>query len=254
MSTLSFEFVVGDRPEVSLAVMSAGVSVVEGEPGTITVEVEGSDRELEQLDVVQTGDVITVRSRKGGRRWVRGSLKIRLAVPAGTTFGARTASGEIKILGPLSDVEIGTASGDIHVASFNGRARIKAASGDLTIGTAVGGLQATAASGDVRVDASEGDLDLSTASGDISIGSAEGSVSVRSASGDVSVRRFSGVHFDGSTMSGDFTIGLVPGMTIDADLQTRSGNLRNLTPSGTGERLINAAMSIKTLSGDITLR
>ena len=254
MSRVSHEFAVGDRPEVSLAVMSADVLVVEGDPEMITVEAEGSESELEQFEVVQTGDVISVRSRKGGRRWVRGNLTIRLAVPAGAVFGARTASGDIKILGPMSDVEIEAASGDILLASFDGRARIKTASGALTIGSAAGGLQVATASGDVRVDSLDGDLGVSTASGDISIGSAEGSISVKTASGDVVVRRFSGVHFDGSAMSGDFAIGLVPGMSIDADLQTRSGSFRNLAPAGTGDRSINATMRVKTLSGDITLR
>jgi hypothetical protein len=62
------------------------------------------------------------------------------------------------------------------------------------------------------------------------------------------------VHFDGSAMSGDFVIGLAPGMSIDADFQTRSGSFRNLAPAGTGERSINAMMRLKTMSGDITLR
>jgi hypothetical protein len=234
--------------------MSAGASVVEGEPEMITIEVEGSDRELEQLDVVQTGDVIAVRSRTGGRRWVRGSLKLRFAVPVDTTFGAQSASGDIKILAPLSDVEITTASGDIHLASFDGRARLKTSSGDLTVGSAVGGLQVATASGNVRVDSLDGDLVASTASGDVSIGSADGSVSIKTSSGDVAVRRFSGVRFDGTALSGDFVIGLVPGMSIGADFQTRSGSFRNLAPAGTGERTINATMRIKTMSGDITLR
>jgi DUF4097 and DUF4098 domain-containing protein YvlB len=151
-------------------------------------------------------------------------------------------------------VTVEAASGDIHLASFNGRARIKTASGDLTVGSAVGGLQVATSSGDVRVDALDGDLVVSTASGDISIGSAAGSVSVKTASGDIAIRRFSGVELEGSAMSGDFSIGLVPGMSIDADFHTRSGSFRNLAPAGTGERSIKATMRIKTLSGDITLR
>jgi DUF4097 and DUF4098 domain-containing protein YvlB len=254
MSTLSREFTVGDHPEIAVAVASAGVSVVEGEPTTIMVEAKGSDSDLKQLILMQTGDVVTLSTQKGGWRWGGGNLKIKLAVPSNTALGARASSGDIKVLGPVSDVAIEVASGDVHLASFDGRARIKTASGSLTVGSAVGGLQVATASGDVRIDSLDGDLVTSTASGDISIGSAEGTVSVKTASGDVAVRRFSGVHFDGSSMSGDFAIGLAPGMSIDADFQTRSGSFRNLAPAGTGERLINAMIRIKTLSGDITLR
>ena len=254
MSTLTREFAVGDHPEVAVTVSSAGVSVVEGDAEMIVLETEGPESELEHLTVMQTGDVITVSTRKGGRSWGRGKLKIKLAVPAGTVIGVRAASGDIKILGPVSDVAIEGASGNVHLTAFDGRARVKTASGDLTVGSAAGGLQVATASGDVRVDSLEGDLVVSTASGDISIGSAKGSVSVKTASGDVAVRRFSGVHFDGSTMSGDFVIGLVPGMSIDADFQTLSGSFRNIAPAGSGERSINATMRIKTMSGDITLR
>ena len=254
MSTLSREFAVGDRPEVAITITSADVSIVEGEPGTIMVAAEGPDSDLEQLVVMQTGDVISVSTRKGGRRWGRGSLKISVVVPTETSVGARATSGDIRILGPVRDVTVEAASGDIHLASFDGRARLKTSSGDLTVGSAVGGLQVATASGDIRVDSLDGDLVASTASGDISIGSAKGSVSLTTASGDVAVRSFSGVRFDGSALSGDFVIGLVPGMSIDADFQTRSGSFRNLAPAGTGERTINATMQIKTMSGDITLR
>lgn len=254
MSTLSRTFAVGDHPELAVTVFSASVSVVEGAPGTIALEAEGSESGLEQLTVMQTGDVVTVSTRRGGRSWGRARANVKLAVPASTAMGVRAASGDIKVLGPVSDVAIDGASGDVHVASFDGRARIKTASGDLTVGSAVGELQVATASGDVRVDSLDGDLVVSTASGDISIGSAEGSTSVKTASGDVAVRRFSGVHFDGSTLSGDFVIGLVPGMSIDADFQTRSGSFRNLAPAGTGERTISVTMRIKTMSGDITLR
>ena len=254
MSTVSREFAVGDRPEVAMTITSADVSIVEGEPGAIMVVAEGPDSDLEQLVVMQTGDVISVSVRKGGRRWGRGTLKIRVVVPAETSVGAKAASGDISILGPVCDVAVDASSGEIHLASFDGRARLKTASGDLTIGSAVGGLQIATASGDVRVDSLDGDLVASTASGDVSIGSAEGSVSIKTASGDVAVRRFSGVRFDGSALSGDFVIGLAPGMSIDADFQTRSGSFRNLAPAGTGERTISATMRIKTMSGDITLR
>jgi DUF4097 and DUF4098 domain-containing protein YvlB len=254
MSTLTREFSVGDHPEVAVTVSSSGVSVVEGDAGTITLQAEGSESAIERLTVMQIGDAVTITSRKGRGSWMRGGLKITLTVPAGTAIGVQTASGTTKVLAPVSDVTIDAASGDVQLASFDGRARIKTASGGLMVGSAVGGLQVASASGDIRVDTLDGDLVASTASGDVSIGLAEGSLSVKTASGDVAVRRFSGVSFEGSTMSGDVVIGLVPGMSIDADIHTLSGRFRNLAPAGTGERTISATMRIETMSGDITLR
>lgn len=254
MSTIVHEFNVGSHPEVSITLPSADVSVVEESSGTIRVEADGSEKALEQLEIFQTADVVTVRTRNDARRWGRRGVSIRLFVPAGVAFGARTASGDFTILVAVSDFDFGAASGDLRLASFSGRARIKTASGDVTIGEGHGGLRVGTASGDVRIDSFEGDAQISTASGDAVVGAAAGSVSVKTASGDVAVRRFSGVSLDGATMSGDFDIGLVPGMSIDADFQTLSGSFRNLAPAGTGERSISTSMRLKTLSGDIVLR
>jgi len=254
MSTLAHEFVVGQRPEISVTLASAQVAVVEGDPGTIRVEAEGDDRDLGFLDVYQAGDTVTVRARKGGRFWGRRGTEVRFAVPSGTMCTARTASGDFRVAVPLSDVEIAAASGDVYLTAFSGRARIKTASGDLTIGEASGGLQIGTASGDVRVDVVDGDAVINAASGDVAIGSATGTVTVKTASGDVAIRCFAGTDLNGASMSGDLDIGLAEGMAIDSDIQTRSGGFRNLVDKGTDAPTIEATMHLVTMSGDITLR
>lgn len=254
MSVTTHDFVVGERPEIAVTLASAEVVVVEGEPGAIRAEAEGSDRDLELLDIYQTGDTVTVRTRKGGRFWGRRGMAIRLTVPGGTACTARTASGDLRVVAPLSDAEISAASGDVHLASLSGRARIKTASGDLTIGEAAGGLQVGTASGDVRVDAVRGDAVVNTASGDVTFGSAAGTMTVKTASGDVAIRRFGGVDLDAASMSGDLDIGLAEGMSVDADIQTRSGTFRNLVSAGGTTPAVEAKMRLVTMSGDITLR
>ncbi len=254
MSGISHDFAVGDRPEISVTLASVDVIVAEGEPGSVKVEAEGNDRDLELLEIFQTGDTVTVRSRKGARRWGRRGAVVRFFVPSGAVCTARTASGDFRAVVALSDVDVASASGDVHLASLGGRARIKTASGDLTVGDASGGLRVGTASGDVRVDALSGDAVINSASGDIAFGSVAGSVTVKTASGDVAIRRFMGVDFNGASMSGDFDIGLIEGMSIDADIQTRSGSFTNLASAGAGTPTINATMRVATLSGDVTLR
>lgn len=254
MSGIEHVFAIGSRPEIAVTLASAEVTVIEGDPGVIRVDAEGNERDLETLDIYQTGDTVTVRTRKAGRFWGRRGTIVRIAVPGGTICTARTASGDFRAVAPLSDVEIAAASGDVHLASFSGRARIKTASGDLTIGEASGGLQFGTGSGDVKVDALRGDAVVNTASGDITIGSAIGTVTVKTASGDIAIRRFAGVDLNGASMSGDFDIGLAEGMSIDADIQTRSGSYRNLVSAGPGASAVKATMHLATMSGDITLR
>lgn len=254
MSTIVHDFTVGNRSEITITLLSVDVTVVEGVAGAIRVEAEGRENELEQLEAFQTGDMVTVRWRKGGRRWPQRGLSVRLFVPTGAAVTARTASGDVRILTSLSDFDCVAASGDIHLASFSGRARVKTASGDVTIGEGTGGLQVGTASGDVRIDRFDGDARVNTASGDVALGAARGSVTTKTASGDVTIRRFSGVSLEGATMSGDFDIGLAAGMTIDADIRTLSGSFRNLAPAGKGERTMNASIRVNTRSGDIVLR
>ncbi len=256
MSGAVREFAVGDRPEIVVAVFSTDVRVVEGSDGTIGVEIDGPEQELEPFEIIHTGDVVTIRSRKGRRRRIRRGTSVRLTVPASTSVTARTASGDLRFSVPISDAEIDVASGDIHLAKISGRGRIKAASGDITIGDVAGGIRISTASGDVRIDELDGDAAISTASGDVKMGTVHGSIEVRSASGDVTIRRFSGVMLEGVAMSGDFDIGLGSGMSMEADIQTRSGRFRNLTSpsSGNGETSIRATMRLKTMSGDVTLR
>ncbi|MEA2009161.1 MAG: DUF4097 family beta strand repeat-containing protein [Actinomycetota bacterium] len=256
MNDIIRECPVGDRPEIVIAVFSTDIDVVEGPAGLITVEIDGPERDRDLVEVIHTGDVVTIRARKGGRRWIGRGSSVHLTIPAATTVTARTASGDLRFSVPISDAEINVSSGDVHLASLSGRGRIKAASGDVTIGDVAGGVRISTASGDIRIDEINGDASMNTSSGDIRVGDARGSLNVRTASGDVTIRQFSGVTLDGGAMSGDFDIGLVPGMSIDADIQTRSGEFTNLTsPStGNGETSINATMRIKTMSGDITLR
>jgi DUF4097 and DUF4098 domain-containing protein YvlB len=256
MSGTRTEFAVGRHPEIVVAVFSTDVTVVEGSDGSIGLEIDGSERELELFDIIHTGDVVTIRSRKGGRRRVRRGASIRLTVPASTSVDARTASGDLRFSVPISDAEINVSSGDVHLASLSGRGRIKTASGDISIGGVAGGIRISTASGDVRIDDIEGDASISTASGDIRLGTTHGSVEIRTASGDVGIHRFTGVMLEGTAMSGDFVIGLAPGMAIEADIQTRSGRIRNLASpsSGEGEPSTNATMRLKTMSGDVTLR
>ncbi|MCL1693256.1 MAG: DUF4097 domain-containing protein [Actinomycetia bacterium] len=256
MSDTVREFAVGNRPEIVIAVFSTDITVSEGSAGLIKVEIEGAERDRDLVEIIHAGDVVTIRSRKSGHRWLGRGVSVHLTIPAATAVTARTASGDLRFSVPISDVEIDVSSGDVHLASLSGRGTIKAASGDITIGDVAGGIRISTSSGDVRIDEFDGDGSIKTASGDIRIGDAHGSISVKTASGDVTIRQFSGVMLEAAAAFGDFDIGLVSGMSIEADIKTRSGQFRNLTSpsSENGELSISATMQLRTMSGDITLR
>ncbi|MEN8113213.1 MAG: DUF4097 family beta strand repeat-containing protein [Actinomycetota bacterium] len=253
MSRIEQSYEVGEGCEVVVTLAAADVTVVEGAGGTIEVVLDGSDRALDLIDVYQDGDVVTIRSHKGGRRWNLRQVDVRIVAPVGVALTAKTAAGDLRVSVPVSDAEIDSASGDVRLASFDGRCRVKTASGDVTIGQSSGGLRMASASGDLRLEGFEGDMTVTTASGDVEVGDVRGSVALRTASGDVVIRQFRGVRLKASSMSGDFRIWLAAGMTIDADIQTLSGDFRNSVTPSSEEKTISAELRLKTLSGDITL-
>jgi DUF4097 and DUF4098 domain-containing protein YvlB len=248
-------FEVGDRAELVVVVASANLVVKEGEPGQVDVVLEGNESALDRFDITHTGDLVSIRVRKeGGGRWFQSSVSITVTLPPGSDADLRTASGDILGSVDAGTLIVATASGDVRFGDVAKRAKIKSASGDIAIGDVNGDFDAASASGDVRVGAVAGDLSVNTASGDLSVGEVGGRVVAKSASGDTSIHRFSGSSLNVKSMSGDVAVGLAPGMSVEANLTTLSGSLRNeITPSGE-EPTKEATLRIKTMSGDITLR
>jgi DUF4097 and DUF4098 domain-containing protein YvlB len=106
----------------------------------------------------------------------------------------------------------------------------------------------------VRIGHVDGAAECQTGFGDIVIGSA-GRLTAKTASGDLKVEAFGGSELVFNTKSGDARIGLRPGMVLDVDIQTMSGDVRNefeLSPQPTGAA-IPATLVVKTMSGDVTI-
>jgi DUF4097 and DUF4098 domain-containing protein YvlB len=248
-------FEVGERPELVIAAASSEVVVREGEPGRIDVVLEGSEAGLAAFDITHAGDLVSIRLRKdGGRRWLQPSVDISVTVPAGTDIDVKTASGDIYGSVDARSLSIASASGDVRFGPLARRAKIKTASGDVALDEVSGDLEGASASGDFSVDSVAGDLSVSTASGDLVIGEAGGRTLVKTASGDVRITLFDGPALNVVSMSGDVVVGLGPGMSLDANIKSLSGEfINNVTPSGT-KPTKEASLRIKTMSGDITLR
>ena len=248
------EFEVGDRPAVVLRLASGSARLVEGPAGRIIVQIDG--RDPERFAVEQVGDRILVEQPSGVLRW--GRYDVAVTAPPGVRLEAHVATADIDAAVELGSLTANLASAELHVGAVSGDVRVKSASGDLRLGDVGGELDVTTASGDVRVGAVGGAIEVSTASGGCQFGAAADVLDVRSASGDVVVRRFDGSDLRAKSMSGDVRIGFPPGRTLDVDLSTISGTVRNTfgldaggdaRSNGGGRVRVNA----HTVSGDIVL-
>ncbi|MDP8958657.1 MAG: DUF4097 domain-containing protein [Actinomycetota bacterium] len=246
-------FSVGDHPRVEVRLASGRVRVLPGADGRVEATVVG--RQAEDFVIEQFGQRISLYAPEGPLpRW--GSFDVTVTVPPGSALEARTASADLDVEAPLGELSAHLASGQVQAGDVDGEARVRSASGDVRLGTVMGSLQVTTASGDVSLEGVRARASLQTASGDLRVGVALDELEVRTASGDVNVDHFAGHHLDCKSISGDVVVGLAPGRTLDVDLTTLSGDIRNEFPmapeASTGSG--TARVGVKTVSGDIRLR
>lgn len=248
-------FEVGETGELHVVTASSDLVLKSGEPGIIDVVIEGKEAAIDLFDITHVGDLVSIRFHKdGSRRFMQPKASIEVTLPPDSDVEIKTASGDVFGSVDTGDLDVATASGDVRFGDISQHARIKSASGDVSVGDVSGDLSCVSASGDFRADTVTGELSVSTASGDISVGEAEGRTVAKSASGDTRIGRFSGPSLNVKSMSGDVVVGLAPGMLIDADIATISGNLRNDVSPSDVEPTMPAKLRIKTMSGDVVLR
>ena len=109
---------------------------------------------------------------------------------------------------------------------------MKIGTGDVRAGDLGGTAKISCAAGDVRVD-SANEITVATAAGDLHLGDVSETARIKSATGDIRIRKFAGTDLEIKTMSGDVSIGLIPGMVVNAAVKTMSGDFRNRIKSNT---------------------
>jgi len=247
-------FDVGNEAEIDIATTSGEIVVTEGDPGVVEVAIDGAEDAVAETEIYETGAVVVVKA-KSQRRWFSRRVDARITVPPGARASLRTASGDIHVPVRLSEADVNLAAGDLRLSDVSGPVRVRSVTGDVLIGNCGGVLRISSASGDVRVDRAGAEATIDSASGDVIVDVASGTIEVRTAAGDVAIRRFEGQRLIGKSMSGDFSIGVVPGLELDVDIQTLSGEFRNqLPPPGDAEPAARATIFVKTLSGDVIFR
>ncbi|HSM02534.1 MAG TPA: DUF4097 family beta strand repeat-containing protein [Acidimicrobiia bacterium] len=247
-----FTFPVEGTPQISLRLPTGDARIVDGDSGTVVVQLQGRSSTLDRFVVEARGNEIVIEpERGGGGRWTSVDVTIRCGVPLDAR--ARLAAADFRADRSLASAHIETASGDVELHDVSGDVTVRSASGDVRVGAVGGGLELASASGDLRAESVGGVSTVKTMSGDVLIAEAGGEVNAKSVSGEISVPRFHGSWFDAKTMSGDVTIGVAPGRKFEVSFQTLSGDVRTDFPVGQGDGA-SARLSVKTVSGDINVQ
>jgi hypothetical protein len=206
--------------------------------------------------------------------------RIRIKLPPQCTLEVHTASGDVTLAGedPLAaPVRIETASGDVTVRGGARELLLDTASGDIRVaGAALAVLEVNTASGDVRLDAGADRAVIDTASGSVTLRDLGGDLSANTSSGDLEARWArlpAGTRIRVETSSGDVRLRLPAAGALSGEMRTSSGSIESDYPgteerrghrftlsgaAGTAESPSGAAggasVTIKTNSGDVTLR
>ena len=244
----------------SLEVRNAvGSTTVDADPAAeeVVVEVQALNSTAEEL--VDRLDLIVTRGHlrlaAPDRRLLRApAFALSVTVPPGTDATVTGASATGTLRGRLGAATLTSSSGDLdveHCTSLQARS----ASGDVRAGRVDGPAVVGNASGDVRIADAGGPVQLRTASGDLLVGTAATDVTARTASGDVRIDAATSGTVRLTTVSGDATVGVAPGLRIWLDVQTVSGRLRSElaedAPDAGGAQL---SITLQSVSGDLRLR
>lgn len=240
-------------PAIEIVGQTGDIVIRPSDEPRVRVVLRGNSEAVELAQIDASSELISIRTRQSGRRFVNEKVDVIVSAPPGGYLRVDLAAGQVRVRIPLSEVSITTASADIRIGETVGSARITVASGDVFLRAVVGDADVTSASGDVKIPYA-GDITVNTASGSVRIGEAQRTISVKSASGDVKVKRFGGSDIEITTMSGDVSVGLVSGLEVRASVKTLSGDFRNRIKPTDGERTGTMSLRLKSFTGDVTLR
>lgn len=229
--------------EIKIPAGAIEIETIEGTESTI--ELVGSDRLIEQTEVVQNGRTISVEYKKrfglrieiGDISWGTGSLRVRARVPHASDAVLSTAAADMELHGTFASLEVKSTAGDLAVdGDIDGNARIKTVSGD------------------VRLRAVAGDLTVQSVSADVTATSVGGDVSAKSVSGDVRIESTRQGHVTVQSVSGDIEVGVAPGTNLDVDAGSVSGDLTSEVALGNDAGAVGDGPMLvvrgKTVSGD----
>jgi Putative adhesin len=257
----SWEFPVTGPVEARIQLAAGTVTVTAGPAGRATVSLapehpgaRGADTLIDQTQVSFEDGQLSVIVPERIRLLGGTALHAEVALPEGSGVSAKTASADLRCTGELGALSVYAASGDVRAERVGGPADIATASGDVQLKSVARDAQIRTASGGVRVERAAGDVTMKTASGDLMIGLAGGSAAIKTASGDIRVDGIAAGRGDFTTVSGDITVAVPPGVGVYLDLSSVTGQVSSDFEPGPAGGEAALTMKCSSVSGDVRVR
>ena len=182
---------------------------------------------------------LTLVGRSGG------SQNVTARVPEGVTLAVGTASGSIRLRGPLGATSVTSESGSIDVERA-GALDVRSLSGRVSVGRATGPCRIQTRSGRATVMCCDDRAEVSTESGRVELSRAGGDVRVRTTHGRVEVTATAPRNVAVQTLSGHVKIALPRGTKPKVAVRSVNGSLSTNCEEGD-----DCQVAVQTLSGSI---
>lgn len=211
------------------------------------------------LRMVDSGSSVLVVDTDPARSGWKTSFAVTVTAPLGSGVRVQSQSADVRVDGRADRLDVRTASGDVTVGVIERGSLVQTASGDIRVTEHGADAEFRTASGDVVIGRSGGSVSVHATSGDVRIGEPQADVFVRNVSGDIEVGSVNDGVVEVTAVSGDVSVGLLPGALAKIDLRTVSGGVRNEFEVQSDEPvdedpLRRVALTCRTTSGDIRLR
>jgi DUF4097 and DUF4098 domain-containing protein YvlB len=197
------------------------------------------------------------------------SINFEISVPPDTTVRTHTGSGDQRIEGLKSTVDLEAGSGDLQLRDLNGGVRLHTGSGDVTARNMAGAFTAETGSGDIDFEQNgAGNVEVHAGSGNIEIHAMQGALRAEAGSGDLSIDGRQTGPWEVRTGSGNVELRLPGDSAFDLEATTSSGSLTvdhpvTMTVQGDVERSRRSVkghvrgggppLTVHTGSGDIRI-
>ena len=133
---------------------------------------------------------------------------------------------------------------------------IKSVSGDVTVDGSFAATSVSVVSGDVELDGMYESLTAKSVSGDFAIGTVQRGATVQTVSGDITLGVTGTGEYKAQSISGDIEFRIQPGLTLDVDAYSLSGDVSSAMARDDSAPSSSAgvvALSARSTSGDISI-
>jgi DUF4097 and DUF4098 domain-containing protein YvlB len=249
-----------DRPvEASVKMGSGRVDVQPADPGSAWASVQAVDPGHEPS--VQLAERSTISFDAGhlhidvpesGRIFRRAEVAVSLGLPSRSGVSVKGGAVDVNVRGGVEALSVKIGAGDVDVDEATSALAVKAGQTDVLVGTC-DNIVVSTGQGSLTAER-VGTTAFKTGQGTVKLGRTDGSVAVKGGAVDLDIREAGSGDVAFTTGSGNASVGVAAGTTVEMDLVSASGDVRCDLSMESSAPAGGAGLKLKLRTGSGNLR